>query len=273
MTENPFLTSTMQQCNNLVFDHRLPIRFRTSYRLSTAHSSTYRRIILLKEDSFIVTIAGATGLIGTELTKQLLDEKPIAHIYAITRRDLPLFANKLEIIKHPELKVQTWDDEKPRPELGFICLGTTIQQAGSKDELERIDYDLVCQVAQEMKMLGVKRLAVVSSLGASARSFSHYLRCKGKMELAIERMNFDHVVFVRPGPLKGLRETPRKDEFVVQSMLSVVRPLMVGPLRKLIPIDAEDVAYAMQYSLFLSNSKKVSILDSSQMRQLLKKYQ
>lgn len=220
-----------------------------------------------------VITAGSTGLIGTELIKQLLEQDPIHHIYALSRRELPFYHPKLEVIQHPELRIQKWDNEKPQPEFGFICLGTTLQQAGSKQELEKVDYELVCDVAQEMKVLGVKQLAVVSSYGASARSFSHYLRCKGRMELAIERMGFERVVFVRPGPLKGLREKPRRDEIIVQTMMTFLKPLMLGPLAKLIPIEAADVALAMQYQLFAHSTRKLETLDSTDMRRLIGQYQ
>ncbi|WP_255199237.1 NAD(P)H-binding protein [Vibrio sp. JPW-9-11-11] len=222
---------------------------------------------------FCVIAAGCTGLIGNELIKQLLEHEPISRIYALSRRELPFFHSKLQVIKHPQLKVQQWQEDELRPEYGFICLGTTLKQAGSKQALEKVDFELVCDVAQEMKLLGVKRLAVVSSYGASVRSLSHYLRCKGRMELAIERLGFEKVVFVRPGPLKGLREEPRRDEIVVQTMASVVKPLMIGPLAKLIPIDAADVAKAMQYRLFAPSTKALEIVDSVAMKQTLRRYQ
>lgn len=224
-------------------------------------------------NSLTTIIAGSTGLIGNELINQMLDQAPFNHIYALSRRELPFFHPKLEVIQHPELRIQHWDDEKPQPEFGFICLGTTLKQAGSKQALEKVDYELVCDVAQEMKLLGVKQLAVVSSYGASVRSFSHYLRCKGRMELAIERMGFERVVFVRPGPLKGLREIPRKDEVVIQTMMTFLKPLMLGPLAKLIPIDAAQVAQAMQYQLFAHSNKTLEILDSADMRRLIHQYQ
>lgn len=223
-------------------------------------------------DNFIVITAGSTGLVGNELLKQMLDAQPIEEIYALTRRKLPFFHPKLVSIQDPELRVTDWGAEQSTPKYGFICLGTTLKQAGSKEALEKIDYELVCDVAQEMKVLGVTHLAVVSSLGASARSFSHYLRCKGRMELAIERMGFERVVFARPGPLKGLREQPRKDEVVAQTMLRIMRPLMLGPLAKMIPIKASDVAQAMQYELFGNSTKKIEILDTVAMKKLVKKY-
>ncbi|WP_334475240.1 NAD(P)H-binding protein [Vibrio sp. 16] len=224
-------------------------------------------------DRPIVIIAGSSGLIGTELIKQMLDEQPIEHIYALSRQDLPFFHSKLEVIKNQTLDIHDWDDAKPVPLYGFICLGTTKKQAGSNEALEKIDYELVCKVAQQMKVIGVKRLCVVSSVGASIHSFSHYLRCKGKMEMAIERLEFEHVTFVRPGPLVGLREQPRTDERVVQAIATILRPIMIGPLAKLIPIKAGLVARAMQYSIFAHSNKKVQFLDSVLMRKLLKKYQ
>ncbi|WP_371833266.1 oxidoreductase [Vibrio sp.] len=218
-------------------------------------------------------IAGATGLIGTELIKQMLEAAPITHIYALSRRSLPFFHPKLEVIKDPQLQVKNWQPENPSPKYGFICLGTTIKQAGSKKELERIDYHLVCEVAQTMKLLGATQIAVTSSYGASPHAISHYLRCKGKMEMAIERMGFNHVTFVRPGPLVGLRDTPRKDEAVIQLVLKSIRPLMFGKLAKLIPIQASEVAKAMQYSVFSDSKPKIRTLDSIQIRSLINQYQ
>ncbi|NRF28243.1 NAD(P)H-binding protein [Vibrio coralliilyticus] len=221
----------------------------------------------------VVMVAGATGLIGTELIKQMLEEDPVTRIYALSRRELPFFHPKLEVLQNKQLQVQEWDTDKPSPKYGFICLGTTIKQAGSKQELERVDYELVCDVAQTMKVVGVTHLAVVSSYGASVRSLSHYLRCKGKMEMAIERLGFEHITFVRPGPLVGLRDTPRTDEAIVQVVLKSLRPLMFGKLAKLIPIQASEVAKAMQYGILTKTDRKLQTLDSIQMRNLINKYQ
>ncbi|WP_281628790.1 NAD(P)H-binding protein [Vibrio sp. St2] len=221
----------------------------------------------------VVMVAGATGLIGTELIKQMLEEDPVTRIYALSRRELPFFHPKLEVLQNKQLQVQEWDADKPSPKYGFICLGTTIKQAGSKQGLERVDYELVCDVAQTMKVLGVTHLAVVSSYGASVRSLSHYLRCKGKMEMAIERLGFEHITFVRPGPLVGLRDTPRTDEAIVQVVLKSLRPLMFGKLAKLIPIQASEVAKAMQYGILTNADRKLQTLDSIQMRNLINKYQ
>lgn len=124
-----------------------------------------------------------------------------------------------------------------------------------------------------MKRLGVTHIAIASSYGASTHAISHYLRCKRKMEMAIETMGFEHVTFVRPGPLVGLRDTPRKDEAVIQLVLKSIRPLMFGKLAKLIPIQASEVAKAMQCSVFSNCEHKIRTLDSIQIRNLINRYQ
>lgn len=224
----------------------------------------------VNQDHSAVIIAGSSGLVGSELMKQLLDNSSIKTIYALVRKPPVFQSSKLVSIISPTLQVDTWNAKQVHPTLGFICLGSTLKQAGSKQALEKIDYELVCKVALEMKNLGVEKIAVVSSIGASLRSFSHYLRCKGKMEHAIRELGFRHVTFVRPGPLMGLRETPRYSETVTNAILRVLRPLLIGPLRNLSPIAASEVAQAMYLSVFQDAAPQVVIYRSADIKARLK---
>ncbi len=213
-----------------------------------------------------VIIAGASGLVGTEVLKELLEDESVGRVYALTRKDLPFFHSKFEQLKDEQLAIHNWETDKPLPTFGFICLGTTRKQAGSKENLAKIDYDLVCQVAKDMKANGVKHLAVVSSLGASPHSPSHYLRTKGKMEATLSRLGFTSVLFARPGPLKGLRDNPRADEAILQAIMRVIRPFMRGSLAKYAPIRASMVAKAMTHTLLEANEDSIYFIDSVEMR-------
>ncbi len=136
-----------------------------------------------------VIIAGATGLVGKEVIHQLISQPSIETLYCLSRRTLTDIvdpSNKIIPLLDAELSIHDWDEQQPTPRVGFICLGTTLKQAGSKDGLRKIDVELVCKVAQQMKLIGVKRLAVVSSLGAKVSSSSHYLACKGHMEKTLK---------------------------------------------------------------------------------------
>ncbi|YCO05364.1 NAD(P)H-binding protein [Vibrio sp. VNB-15] len=222
-----------------------------------------------------VIIAGATGLVGKAVINKLVSQPSIDTLYSLSRKSLTYVADpddKITPILDAELTIHDWDEQQPTPNVGFICLGTTLKQAGSKDALRRIDVELVCKVAQQMKMIGVKRLAVVSSLGAKASSSSHYLACKGHMEKNIEKMGFDEVVFARPGPLVGQRENPRTDEKLIQTLFKVIRPLMLGNLANFVPIHAQDVAKAMIYQVFSYQQDPIVYLHRREMLDLIKHY-
>ncbi len=226
-------------------------------------------------DNTCVIIAGATGLVGSKVVTSLVSQPGIHTLYSLSRRPLNNIAdpeNKIVPMIDADLSILDWDEQQSKPEIGFICLGTTLKQAGSKENLRKIDVDLVTKVARQMKMIGVKRLAVVSSLGANSKSPSHYLACKGQMEENIKDMGFDEVAFVRPGPLVGQREQSRLDEKVVQSLFKVIRPLMLGKLANFVPIDAADVAKAMIYQVFSYQQDSVVYLQRREMLDLLKHY-
>ncbi len=222
-----------------------------------------------------VIIAGATGLVGSKVVTHLVSQPGIHTLYSLSRRPLNHISdpeNKIVPMIDADLSILNWDEQQSTPEIGFICLGSTRKQAGSKENLRKVDVDLVTNVARQMKMIGVTRLAVVSSLGANSKSSSHYLACKGQMEENIKELGFDEVVFARPGPLVGQRAQPRADEKIVQSLFTVVRPFMQGKLANFVPIRAEDVAKAMIYQIFSYQEDPVVYLYRKEMLDLLQHY-
>jgi uncharacterized protein YbjT (DUF2867 family) len=228
----------------------------------------------IQGDNSSVIVAGATGLIGGHVMEQLLAEPSVQTVYALTRSQIKRqpASNKLIQIINNDLDITQWDEGHPRPTLGVICLGTTIKQAGSKAALRKVDVELVTHVAQTMKFLGVKRVAVVSSYGASQTSYSHYLKCKGQMEQNLIRIRFKQLFIARPGPLLGNRTKPRSDEKFLQTLSPLFKPFMIGRLKNLRPIESESVAKTMLFKLFENNFKNVEISSSSEMLNFLAKY-
>ena len=81
-----------------------------------------------------VVIAGASGVVGTEVLHQLLARDDIGRIVATGRRPLPL--------QHPKLVSSVVDLQNrhaiaaeipDRTAVAFCCLGTTMKKAGRKD--------------------------------------------------------------------------------------------------------------------------------------------
>jgi len=153
--------------------------------------------------SRIALLAGSTGLIGRALLPMLLASPRYAQVHALLRRAVP------DLPASPKLQVQVVDFQSlpalPKVDDVFIALGTTIKVAGSQAAFRQVDFDAVVSTARAARAAGASRLAVVSSLGADAKSRVFYSRVKGEMQEAITALGFDSVVIVQPSLLVGDR--------------------------------------------------------------------
>lgn len=189
-----------------------------------------------------ILLAGATGLTGEHLLDRLLNEPTVARVLAPSRR--PLAA-------HPHLENPVGELAALLPQLSgnvdiaFCCLGTTRKQAGYDDAFRRVDHDYVLAFAQLARRHGCQRLIVVSSLGANPRSPALYPRTKGQMEQALLAQSWPRLAIVRPAMLLGNRQPPRRSEQFFQALYPLLRPLLIGKLRRWRAIDASQVAHAM----------------------------
>lgn len=221
------------------------------------------------QHDYTAVLAGATGLIGSALLDVLLADPNCQQVLVITRQALGRDDKRIIECLHPHLVFTHEDIDQLclAPTSGFIALGTTLKQAGSKQCLANVDVHLVNSVADRMKQANIQRLSVVSSYGAARKSLSYYLQCKGLMEEYIQALEFDHTAIFRPGPLAGERQPPRTSEVITAAILNVINPVMIGQLRNLRLIDAHTVARAM----WLANQSHLGlqILDNRAMEKLV----
>ena len=189
-------------------------------------------------------VVGATGLVGGYCSRQLVDEPNYTRVVTLGRRDIdPLAA------KHEHCVVDFGHPETLRPHLGvrdvFVCLGTTLKKAGSRERFREVDFDYPLGVAKMAKECGARTLLLVSSMGASKSSRVFYSRVKGELEEALRPLGFEGLHLLRPSLLLGERQEHRVGEGLAQAMSPFLSPLLRGPLQRYRPIDAADVAKAM----------------------------
>jgi uncharacterized protein YbjT (DUF2867 family) len=189
-------------------------------------------------------VFGATGLVGSELVKQLLADERYAAVTVFVRRDPGIVHPKLTSRIVDIADVKSYASGLAGDEL-YICLGTTIKKAGSIKAMEVADRDVPAAVARAAHDNGVRSVAVVSSIGADDSSRNYYLRIKGEMEREIAATGFSRTVIVRPSILLGKRNEHRFGEEVGKTVMKGLRFLLVGGLRKYRGIEASDVAKGM----------------------------
>lgn len=187
-------------------------------------------------------VAGSTGLIGQALAHQLNDSTQ--SVTLITRRNIPTPHPHQTLLK-TDFNPLTLPPAQSTDDAIFCALGTTIKKAGSKQAFEDVDYGLVVQLANAAKTAGYERFIVVSSTGTKPSTKNFYLQTKAKMEAALQNMDFEQLVILRPSLLLGVREEFRFGERVGEAMSAVLRPLFVGKLKRYQPVHAEQVAGRM----------------------------
>lgn len=192
-------------------------------------------------------LAGATGLIGAALLPLLLADARYAKVVAVGRRPVALAHPKLvqivtELDDLGSHRIQLIADDV------FCCLGTTRQQAGSKEAFYQVDFSYVVQLAALAASNFAGQFLVVSSIGADAGSRVYYSRVKGEMEAAVGALPFRALHIFRPSLLLGPRARPRLGERIGAAALALAGPLLRGGWAKYRPVAAAAVAAAMLHA-------------------------
>jgi uncharacterized protein YbjT (DUF2867 family) len=199
-------------------------------------------------------VAGGSGLVGREILQGLLDDRSVAAVHSLGRRDLPV--QHLKLTQHQV-------DFKALPALppvdeALIALGTTIKVAGSQEAFRAVDYEAVVAVAKAAKAAGASRLGVVSAMGANPRSNVFYSRVKGEMEEALSALGFETLVIARPSLLAGDREALgqplRPGEKIGLSVTRWLGPLIPANYRA---IDVKAVARALLTAVRETKGRRV----------------
>lgn len=212
-------------------------------------------------------IAGASGLVGRHLLDLLLAAPEYDRVVSLGRRKLEATHPKLE-----QLVVDFSALDKGMSGLRgddvFCCLGTTIRQAGSRENFRAVDHAAVLALGWAAQRQGAQRFFLVSALGADPHSRVFYNRVKGETEEALLVLDFDTLALFRPSLLLGQRAHPRPGERLMAALLWLLEPLLVGQLRKYRAIEAATVARAMLRCSFGEGARGLLVFPSDEIQDI-----
>jgi uncharacterized protein YbjT (DUF2867 family) len=207
----------------------------------------------------VAVVAGATGLVGRALVRQLAADPMWREVRALVRH-----VPRPELEAPRVLPVQVdYARIEPSPPWAaadqvFCALGTTMRQAGSEAAFRVVDFDYPLALARATLARGTRHFLLVSAVGASPASRVFYNRVKGEVEAAIGALGFRSVTIARPSLLLGDRGKFRPVEQVGK-----VLGLFAPPRWK--PVAAERVARALAEAA-KRDLPGVSILENRDLR-------
>ena len=194
--------------------------------------------------SYKVVIFGASGLIGSNLTSDLLKSEEISSILSVSRKGLGISHEKLT-----EIVVDFDDLTMYFPEIKgdviYSCLGTTKSETPNAELYRKIDFFYPLAIARAAFDNKVSQFHVVSSLGANSRSSSSYLKLKGELEDNLKVIGFKSLHIYRPSYLMGNRTTTRIVDKILVPLITLIKPLLIGSLKQYRGISASKVSKTM----------------------------
>lgn len=190
-------------------------------------------------------ILGASGLVGGELLKKLIDCNEFSSILVLSRQSLGKQHEKIiEIIcDFNELGAIA---KEVTGDVLFCCIGTTRKKTPNLNDYRKIDVDIIKNVGEIAKKNGVQQAHLVSSVGANENSSNFYLKIKGEAEKQLKELAFQYVGLYRPAMLIGKRKERRPGEKFGQ-FVSPFFDLFMGK-GKYHSIKAEMVANSMYWN-------------------------
>ncbi len=187
---------------------------------------------------------GSTGLVGGHVLNYLIQNPNYSKIKLFVRSFTEINDPKIEIIKTDFDNLNKYAEDIKGDEC-FFCIGTTKKKSPDKNEYQKIELDIPKKIAQIAKSNLVKSFFFVSSGYANPKSSGEYLKFKGLVEEEIKNLNFDKIGIMRPSFLLGERQEERFGEKFGIIIFKLLTPILIGPFRKMRPIQSEIVAKAM----------------------------
>jgi uncharacterized protein YbjT (DUF2867 family) len=215
-------------------------------------------------------IIGASGLIGSHLVEQILQDDDFGIVRILVRKRLPII--------HPKLQQELVDfndkydytQKFGEGDIIFCCIGTTQKKVkGDNTAYEKVDLDIAINAAKTGIEKGFKKFLIVSSVSANANSKNFYLKLKGKIENALKKFSFNSISIFRPGQLLGKRNEYRRGEALLQGITKFMSHFLFASLIKYHSIEAKYVAKAL-IEQSRQNNTGVHILEYKEMMNLIR---
>ncbi|MBT6198058.1 MAG: NAD(P)H-binding protein [Pelagibacteraceae bacterium] len=210
---------------------------------------------------------GATGLIGSHLLEELLNNEEYSRVKIFTRKDIKKIHSKLDIYNINFKQLDNYKDKIIGTDC-FFCLGTTRRQTPNKLDYIDTEFNLPVSIAQIAKENKIKSFIYVSSGGANAQSKNLYLQNKGKAENEIINLLFDFTAIIQPSLLLGNRSEFRIGERIAQFFFKSLSFIFVGKLRPFKAIHALTVSKAI---IKIINKKEKNLYFTSDKLEILGK--
>tara|TARA_Y100001970_G_scaffold254125_1_gene329612 strand:- start:3482 stop:4141 length:660 start_codon:yes stop_codon:yes gene_type:complete len=189
-------------------------------------------------------IFGSSGLIGSNILSNLLNNSNYNKIKLFVRSEIEISNPKIEIFITDFLNLDLIKDKIIGDDC-FFCIGTTHKNTPDKNQYRKIEFNLPINIANIAKINSIKNFLYISSMGANPKAKGTYFRYKGQAEEELKKIGFSKLSLIRPSILVGKRKIFRLGEVIGIQLMKFLSLFFFGNLKNYSPITVETVAKAM----------------------------
>lgn len=192
-------------------------------------------------------IAGATGLVGHNLLKELLKDDYFSTITLIVREPLAIENSRVRQVVLPNFDDLDSITEEFDVHHVFCCLGTNLRNPRTRDVFRKVNLDYPLKMAKIAKSQpSFQSFHAITSVGASQDAILYYNTVKGQLERALRKQSLPALKIYRPSLLLGKRKQTSSKEEIMKLLATglsflVIKRQQLGPSS----IHAANVAQAM----------------------------
>lgn len=208
-------------------------------------------------------LLGATGLVGSELLKLLLNSPNYREVRVLGRKSCGITHPKLKEFLGDVLILDHFEDHFDVDEV-FVCIGTTKAKTPDKTLYHKIDCGIPVTAARLARGAGVRHFQVISAMGADHTSNIFYNRTKGQMEQEVLRAEIPETFCIRPSLITGPRREIRLGEDIANKLFKWINPLLPSTFQS---IASATIARAM-FNLANGAQYKSQIVPSNALQEL-----
>ena len=197
-----------------------------------------------------VVMLGASGAVGGQVVAALLDMPELERLTLLNRRPLPGDTDR-RLTQHivDVLDPRSYQHLLAGHDCAVCTLGVGQPTKADKAEFIRVDKDAVVSFGGACKQAGVRHFELLGSVGADPKSGYFYLRIKGELKDALTAMQFPRLSFFQPSMILTPMNRYGTSQAIMLALWPMLKPLLIGPLRKYRGVRVEALGAAMARNL------------------------
>ena len=214
----------------------------------------------LKSNQLSIVMLGASGAVGTETLKALLQPKNIQQLTLLGRN--PISNINVDFVQQHKISISdtsSYQNYLQGHTIAICTLGVGEPSKMSKEEFVKIDKIAVLDFAIECKKVGVKHFELLASVGINPKSASFYLRVKGELVEELKALNFERLSIFQPSMILTPTNRYGITQAITLKVWPLLKPLLMGSLRKYRGISVNVLGQAIAKNIF-NEAKAYEIL-------------